>query len=182
MAAVAALERSDSVVFIDTEGFSIERFSQIAGDEAERLADRLFLYEPVDFEQQGVMIGSAEQILREHGTGLIVLDSATGLYRTRLERGRDAMQKLTAQMVHLLGLSKKYDIPAIITNQVYMDPARHVFAGLGGTALEHLSKAIILTSRMDGFRRAALVKHRSLAAGSYFDFEITGKGTIARTP
>ncbi|MDD1719490.1 MAG: DNA repair and recombination protein RadB [Methanoregulaceae archaeon] len=176
IAAVACLRSGRSVVFIDTEGFSIERFGQVAGAGAESLAERLFLYEPVDFDQQGIMIAGSEQILRTRDPGMIVLDSATGLYRTNLERGRDAMQRLTKQMVHLLGLAKRYDIPALITNQVYMDVVRNTYCGLGGTALEHISKAIIQTSRVDGFRRATLVKHRSQPAGGCFDFEITPAG------
>ena len=88
-----------SVVFIDTEGFSIERFRQVAGSDTGAIADRLFLFEPVDFEQQGSMITEADKVLRQHKPGLVVLDSATALYRTDLEKGRDAMQMLTRQML-----------------------------------------------------------------------------------
>ena len=181
IAAVACLRSGRGVVFIDTEGFSIERFSQIAGTEAEFLAEKLFLFEPVDFDQQGIMIAGSEQVLRTGDPGMIILDSATGLYRTNLERGRDAMQRLTKQMVHLLGLAKRYNIPALITNQVYMDTVRNTYFGLGGTALEHISKAIILTSRVNGYRRAMLMKHRSQPPGGSFDFEITHSGVEIRT-
>jgi DNA repair protein RadB len=174
--AVERLRSGRGVVFIDTEGFSIERFRQIAGDTAEKLAERLFLYEPSDFDQQGAMIASADQLCRTRDIGLVVLDSATGLYRTQLGKGRDAMQHLTRQMVLLLGLGKRYDIPIVITNQVYMDTTRNTFIGLGGTALEHISKVIVRVDRVDGFRRATLTKHRSLPAGGYFDFCITSTG------
>jgi DNA repair protein RadB len=176
MIAAECLRTGRGVVFIDTEGFSIERFRQIAGDDAERLAEHLFLYEPSDFDQQGAMIAGADQLCRTREIGLVVLDSATGLYRTQLGKGRDAMQKLTRQMVLLLGLGKRYDIPLVITNQVYMDTTRNTFIGLGGTALEHISKVIVRVDRVDGFRRATLTKHRSLPAGGYFDFCITSTG------
>jgi DNA repair protein RadB len=178
--AVERLRSGRGVVFIDTEGFSIERFRQIAGDTAEKLAERLFLYEPSDFDQQGAMIASADQLCRTRDIGLVVLDSATGLYRTQLGKGRDAMQHLTRQMVLLLGLGKRYDIPIVITNQVYMDTTRNTFVGLGGTALEHISKVIVRVERVDGFRRATLAKHRSLPAGGYFDFCIASTGISSK--
>ena len=56
IAAVTSLRAGQTVVFIDSEGFSIERFRQIAGADTEKIAERLFLFEPIDFEQQGIMI------------------------------------------------------------------------------------------------------------------------------
>ena len=178
IAAVSCLRAGRSVIFIDSEGFSIERFRQIAGADTEKLADLLFLFEPVDFEQQGNMIAEADKILKAHKPGLLVMDSATALYRTDLERGRDAMQQLTRQMIQLLGYAKRYELAVIITNQVYMDTTRNTFYGLGGYALEHLSKAIVRLERLSqpGLRRATLVKHRSQPEGGSFDFEIVQDG------
>jgi DNA repair protein RadB len=178
IAAVTSLRAGETVVFIDSEGFSIERFRQIAGADTEKIAERLFLFEPIDFEQQGIMIAEAEKILKVHKPGLLIMDSATALYRNDLERGRDSIQMLTRQMIHLLGYSKRYDIPVIVTNQVYMDTVKNTFLGLGGTALEHISKVIIRLEKTDrtGFRRARLVKHRSQPEGASFEFEIVEDG------
>jgi len=176
LAAVACLRRKKAVIFIDTEGFSIERFRQVAGPEAESLAENLFLYEPHGFEQQGDMVADADKILRQKKTGLVIVDSATAFYRTELEGGKEAIQRLTRQMILLLGYAKKYGIPVIITNQVYRDMERNTYAGLGGTALEHISKVIVRLDRIDGRRRATLTKHRSLPEGGSFDFVITGEG------
>ena len=182
IAAVNSLRAGETVVFIDSEGFSIERFRQIAGADTEKIAERLFLFEPIDFEQQGIMIAEAEKILKAHKPGLLVMDSATALYRNDLERGRDSIQMLTRQMIHLLGYSKRYDIPVIVTNQVYMDTVKNTFLGLGGTALEHISKVIIRLEKTDrtGFRRARLVKHRSQPEGASFEFEIVEDGIRAQ--
>ncbi|ABN58082.1 MULTISPECIES: DNA repair and recombination protein RadB [Methanoculleus] len=178
MAAVATLRAGNSVVYIDTEGFSVERFTQIAGENAGTLADRLYLFEPLDFAQQGTMIADAEGLLKNgHApVGLLVMDSATALYRTELDLGREAIRKLSHHMIKLLGLAKKYDIPVLITNQIYMDVERDRVAGLGGTALEHLSKAIIRLEKKDSARRAMLRKHRSRPEGLSFDFTITEDG------
>jgi DNA repair protein RadB len=182
IAAVSCLRAGGSVIFIDSEGFSIERFRQVAGSDTEAIADRLFLFEPVDFEQQGSMIVEADRILKLHKPGLLVLDSATALYRTDLEKGRDAMQMLTRQILQLLGYAKRYELPVLVTNQVYMDTTRNTFAGLGGMSLEHISKAIIRLDRLEapGWRRATLVKHRSRPEGASFDFEIIQDGIRAR--
>lgn len=178
VAAVTTLRAGHPVIYIDSEGFSIERFRQIAGPDTETIADRLFLFEPLDFEHQGTMIAEAEKVLKAHKPGLLVMDSATALYRTDLEKGRDALQTLTRQMLHLLGYCKRYEIPVIITNQVYTDTAKNTFYGLGGVALEHLSKAIIRLEKAGdpGLRRARLVKHRSRPEGASFLFEIVEGG------
>jgi len=175
--AVACLRSGKSVLFFDTEGFSVERFSQVAGNDAASLAENLYIYEPNDFEQQGIMIAGTDTVLKTKNIGLIIVDSATALYRTDLSRGKDAMQRLTRQIVHLLGLGKRYHIPVVVTNQVYMDMATNVYMALGGTALEHISKAIIrLTREEDGVRKATLTKHRSLPPGGSFHYIITGDG------
>ena len=182
IAAVSCLRAGHPVVFIDSEGFSIERFRQIAGTDTEKIAERLFLFEPIDFEHQGAMIAEAEKVLKTQKPGLLIMDSATALYRTDLEKGRDSIQMLTKQMIQLLGFSKRYEMPVIITNQVYMDTLKNTYFGLGGTALEHLSKVIIRLEKIDshGFRRARLVKHRSQPEGAYFDFEIVEDGIRTR--
>lgn len=182
IAAVSCLRAGHPVVFIDSEGFSIERFRQIAGTDTEKIAERLFLFEPIDFEHQGAMIVEAEKVLKTQKPGLLIMDSATALYRTDLEKGRDSIQMLTKQMIQLLGFSKRYEMPVIITNQVYMDTLKNTYFGLGGTALEHLSKVIIRLEKIDshGFRRARLVKHRSQPEGAYFDFEIVEDGIRTR--
>lgn len=182
IAAVAALRAGKSVVYIDTEGFSIERFRQIAGADTESVADRLFLFEPFDFEHQNQVIAECEKVLKAHPCGLLVMDSATALYRTDLEKGRDALQLLTKQMIHLLGYARRYAIPVIITNQVYMDTGRNTCFGLGGYALEHISKVIIRLEKGDvpGERRARLVKHRSRPEGQSLMYLITETGIEAR--
>ena len=179
MAAVASIRSGNSVVYVDTEGFSVERFAQIAAENTGAFADRLYLFEPIDFTQQGAMIADTEGLLRKNGNapvGLLVMDSATALYRAELDLGRAALRKLSHQMIKLLGLAKKYDIPVLITNQIYMDVERDRALGLGGTALEHLSKAIVSLEKKDSVRRAVLRKHRSRPEGLSFDFVITGDG------
>ncbi|WP_292490336.1 DNA repair and recombination protein RadB [Methanoculleus sp. 10] len=179
LAAVASLRAGNAVVYIDTEGFSVERFTQVAGGHAAEFADRLYLFEPIDFAQQGAMIADTEGLLRKKDgapVDLLVMDSATALYRTELDLGREAVRKLSHHTIKLLGLAKKYDIPVLITNQIYVDVERDRVSGLGGTALEHISKAIVRLEKRDSVRRAMLRKHRSRPEGLSFDFVITEDG------
>jgi len=103
----------------------------------------------------------------------------TALYRTELDLGREAVRRLSHHVIKLLGLAKKYDIPVLITNQIYVDVERDRVSGLGGTALEHISKAIVRLEKRDSVRRAMLRKHRSRPEGISFDFVITEDGIRA---
>ena len=142
LATVATLRAGNSVVYIDTEGFSVERFVQIAGEHAEELADRLYLFEPLDFIQQGAMIADSEEVFQKNGpVGLIVVDSATASTGPSWAWARRCAPSHTIWSGSS-GL-RRADVPALITNQIYMDIEQDRFAGLGGTALEHISKAII---------------------------------------
>ena len=182
MAAVASLRAGNSIIYIDTEGFSVERFAQVAGGHAAEFADRLYLFEPIDFAQQGAMIADTEGLLRKKDgapVDLLVMDSMTALYRTELDLGREAVRRLSHHVIKLLGLAKKYDIPVLITNQIYVDVERDRVSGLGGTALEHISKAIVRLEKRDSVRRAMLRKHRSRPEGISFDFVITEDGIRA---
>jgi len=178
MAAVATLKDGAGVVFFDTEGFSPDRFIQICGgeDTAPELATRLYLFEPIDFAEQGVMINESQKIFTKQKIGLIVMDSATALYRSELEKRGDVQRMLGKQMIDILSLARRYQVPVFITNQVYMDPSTDTFSGLGGTTLSHISKAIIRIERRDSTRRAIVVKHRSRPEGESFDFTITEDG------
>ncbi|MDD1667982.1 MAG: DNA repair and recombination protein RadB [Methanomicrobiales archaeon] len=179
-AAVERLRAGEAVIYLDTEGFSVERFRQLAGHRAEELARNLFLFEPMDFEQQGLMIADSERLLQKGGTGLLVVDSVTALYRTELASGQEAQRRLARQVIYLLGLARKHNVPVLVTNQVYMDVTRNVLMGLGGSTMAHLSKAIVRLEGSEGVRRAVLEKHRSLPAGGAFFFEMSGDGIRVR--
>jgi len=175
-AAVSVLSAGRSVIYIDTESFSVDRFSQIAGEQAEALSERLYLYEASDFDQQASMIQDAAHILTSKKPGLIVVDSATGLYRTELEHGQDSLQRLSRQMVVLLGYAKRYDLPVLITNQVYMDPGKSDYAPLGGTSLFHLSKIILRIERLNSARKIRIVKHHARPEGGFIEFVMVQNG------
>jgi RecA/RadA recombinase len=102
--AVSVLKSGRGVIYIDTEGFSIERFKQLAGDRVEELASRLYLFEPESFADQGAKILECSRLMQVRDIGLIVLDSATAYYRLEQIDSKDALSLLSNQMLKLLGL------------------------------------------------------------------------------
>jgi len=114
--------------------------------------------------------------MRVRDIGLIVLDSATAYYRVEQAEMKDALSVLSNQMMKLLGIAKRFNVPVILTNQVFMDVEHNKMTGLGGTALSHISKVIIRVEKYDGFRRAVLYKHRSAPEGRFWNFRIVQRG------
>jgi len=158
--AVQAVARGLRVIFIDTEGFSAERFK------------------PMSLEQQAIAIREASKIAGRD-LGLVILDSATSLYRVLLEAedNRSVRRTLTVQLSELQEIARRHRIPVVITNQVYMDIENNSLRPIGGTGLEHICKAIIfLEKKGEGWRSARLMKHRSSPEGITADFRLTARG------
>ena len=176
--AVQAVARGLRVIFIDTEGFSAERFKQIAGPGAEEMAAKIMIFEPMSLEQQAIAIREATKIAGRD-LGLIILDSATSLYRVLLEAedNRSIRRTLTVQISELQEIARKHRIPVVITNQVYTDIENNSLRPLGGTGLEHICKAIIFLEKKGvGLRSARLMKHRSSPEGGAADSRLTARG------
>jgi len=176
--AVQGGARGLRVILIDTEGFSVERFKQIAGSGAEEAARKIIIFEPMSLEQQHISIRDASK-LAGGDLGLVALDSATSLYRVLLESedNRPVRRTLTVQLSELQEMARRNRIPVVITNQVYTEIETGELRPLGGTSLEHMCKAIIYLEKAgEGLRRARLMKHRSLPEGECAEFRLTSRG------
>ncbi|WP_255335663.1 DNA repair and recombination protein RadB [Methanosarcina sp. KYL-1] len=177
--AVECVKQGQKVIFIDTEGLSPARFKQIAGENAKEIAKNIIIYEPLSFEEQYAAVREVERIAGEN-IGLVVMDSATAYYRFELEgeeTGIKSRRELANQIGFLHALARKYGFAVLITNQVYADIGGGGVRPLGGSSLEHISKAIIQFERTgEGTRRAVLFKHRSRPEGSSCQFNITAEG------
>ncbi len=180
--AVETVRNGRKVIFMDTEGFSADRFRQIAGDDAKKIAGDIIIYEPASLEQQYSAITDIEKIMNEK-IGLIILDSAALFYRLGLtlddssEENVSLRRELVNQIGILHGIARKYGVAVVITNQVYKDVSTGELCPIGGNALEHLSKAIILLERTGVSRRRAMLrKHRSKSEGISCEFMLTDRG------
>lgn len=188
--AVEYASRGESVIIIDSEGLSTERFVQIAsahlpeGEELERLAARIILCQPQTFEQQTSCIREIDTVIKEKegksGVGLVLLDSATLFYRLVLDDDRSMHLKgLANQIATLLESARRHDLVVIITNQVYMDVESGELRPVAKFTLEYLSKVIVQLEKVAGVtgkRRATLKKHRSMPEETSCIFFITGRG------
>jgi DNA repair protein RadB len=168
------------VIYIDTEGVSLERLEQMSGDRFSEVVQNILFFEPTSLEEQKDAVEKSQRILEgETQIGLLILDSATIYYRilfgTEAEDG--GRTSLVTQMTKLLVLARKKELPVLITTQVYTDSSKNTFEPIGGHAFLHTAKAIIRLERCEGARRrATLIKHRSLREGKSALFTIGPEG------
>ena len=168
------------VVYIDTEGVSAERVRQICGEQYEEVARNILFSEPYTHEEQEQLVEKAIK-LAESGAdiGLVVLDSATMHYRLAMAGPdwQDERRSLTRQIARLLALSRRSDLPIVLTSQVYTDIETGIFEPLGGHALTHSAKVLVrLEKAGPNVRRAVVVKHRHVAEGMGAKFRLTERG------
>jgi DNA repair protein RadB len=167
------------VIYIDTEGVSLERLMQIAGDKYEDVMRNILFFEPQSFDEQEKFVEKAVKLAESSlEVGVIILDSATIHYRlTRNDEERGVRKSLSPQLAKLLAAARSKDIPIILTSQVYTDIEKGTFEPLGGHVLLHNAKAIIrLDKAGTSARRAVIIKHRHLEEGRKADFKLTKDG------
>ncbi|MGI5964741.1 MAG: DNA repair and recombination protein RadB [Candidatus Methanomethylophilaceae archaeon] len=169
------IREGKKVAFIDTEGISYDRVSQVFDGE-DPLKD-LLVFQVHSFEEQSDRISKAVRLAEARGAiGLIVVDSLTSYYRL-IHDDPISRNDFIRQTEMLTGTARKYDVPVIVTSQVYSN----VFSGgiefLGGHTLRHNAKTIMrLEPRGNGVRTAVIVKHRSLPEGRGASYRISDKG------
>ncbi|HYS72515.1 MAG TPA: DNA repair and recombination protein RadB [Thermoplasmata archaeon] len=168
------------VIFIDTEGVSLERLRQICGDDFDVVAVNILFSEPYSFEEQEKLIEKAVKMTEGNPeVGLIVIDSITMHYRLTMrdETRREERYGLTRQIARLLRVSRQRNIPVVVTSQVYTDIDTGRYMPLGGHMLSHNAKTIVRFERTGISTRAAVLeKHRHEEEGGRATFRITAHG------
>lgn len=169
------------VIYIDTEGVSIERLRQISGDSFDKISKSILFFEPYSLDEQEEMVDRAVKLASSNDAniGLIILDSATIYYRFLLGSGneQDIIRSLSHQATKLLGVARKKTIPVVITNQVFTNINTNELEPIGGQALKHNAKAIIKLEKLGrGRRKATIVKHRALPDELNTEFVLTEYG------
>jgi len=187
-AAVAVAANDGLVVYVDTEGLSLDRFEAVAsaaasaaGRDVEEVTGNVVVKDAFDFEEQAEAVRDVSEFAEQ--ADLVVLDSATGFYR--LARGNDAeggdsLREVASQVTHLLSLARRHSLAVVVTNQVFSDPDSDRTRPLGGHTLEHWTGTVVRIDRYrGGNRKATLEKHRAKAAGESVQFQITDAGIEA---
>ena len=163
------------VVYIDTEGVSVERVRQICVncDYKKILQDVLF-FTPISFESQEQMLHDA---ITTKGIGLIIVDTITMFYRLTLEDNRESgIRSFTRQVTDLQVTAREKNLIVIITEQVYTDKTGEVKPFTNREA-EHMTKTILRLDRKGiGQREATIIKHRSQPEGKKACFRISSIG------
>ncbi len=198
LASCSQSKNNKKVIFMDTEGgFSVERVKQIVGENHEKILENIFLLKPTNFGEQKKCFEKLLIAVKKEQIGLIVIDGMAMLYR--LELG-DAIQskndldiksinrEIAKQMRVLAEISRKQEIPVLITNQVYSgfvseEDWKKGLKGeaniVGGDLFKYWSKCIIELKNEGGKKKAILLKHRSIKQKE-FSFEIRDEGIFKK--
>lgn len=162
------------VIYIDPEGgFSVERLKQISGDRINEVLKNLMLIEPTDFDEQKIAIKKLNDIVPQVKASLIIVDSIAVLYR--IEEDKD-IKELGRQLAQLLRIARKYEIPVLMTNQVYTDIETGRIVPVGSDIVKYWAKVIIELKRNNDSRLAIIHKHKFLPEGMKLEFKIVECG------
>lgn len=166
------------VIYIDTEGVSMDRLKQLSGEEFEKVSRSILFSTPYDFIEQTRLIEKGIKLIESRGKiGLIVVDSLTMLFRSHRADDQEDRKELNEQLSMLLSAARKNDIPVLITSQVYTNIDKGTFEPLGGHAINHVAKTILQLEKTENRKRkATLVKHRYLRDNEHVEYTITQSG------
>lgn len=163
------------VAYIDSEGLSAERMSQVFQGNEEAMKN-LLVFQVHSFSEQSDRIDKVEKLAALGTISLVVIDSLTMYYRLNHDDVM-ARNEFVRQTEVLLNTARKYEIAIMATSQVYSNLQNGGVEFLGGHALHHNAKTIVrLDKRMDGRRAAVIVKHRSIPEGRSVLYRITETG------
>jgi DNA repair protein RadB len=159
--------------------------------------EKILLINPTSFEEQKRDFVKLLGLVKKGEIGLIVIDGMAMLYRLELgdavksgedEKIKEINREVARQMRALAEISRKQNIPIIITNQVYSEflSEEDLKKGIekttnlvGGDLFKYWSKCIIELKNEKGKRKAILLKHRSLPEKE-MEFVIKNEGVFRK--
>ncbi len=180
-----AAMQGKKVIYLDTEGVSTERLEQVSKDCSDEVLQNTLFFRAHSFKEQEKRLEEIERLAFSTNVdlGLIVVDSMTIFYRTLInsDENQNANSRLGRQMIKLLKIARKKDVPIMITTQVYQNQSDGTEQPVGGHMLYHNSKTIIKVEKgkRKHTRRISLIKHRSLPEKDSIDCCITDEGVVA---
>ena len=175
-------------IYIDTEGcFRPEKIAAIAerfGLNADDVLDNIAVARCHNTDHQMQLLIQASAMMAESRYALVVVDSATALFRTDFSgRGELAeRQQLLGQFMRSLqSLANEYGVAIVVTNQVVASPDSSMFAGdglkpIGGNIMAHASTTRIKLRKGRGEERIARVVDSPLIGESDVTFALSAAG------
>lgn len=199
LAACSQAKKGNKVIFVDSEGgFSVERVKQIVNKEnLDKILENILLLNPTSFEEQKKDFVKLLGWTKKGDVGLIIVDGMAMLYRLELgdavrsgedEKIKEINREVAKEMRILAEISRKQNIPVLITNQVYSEflSEEDLKKGVekttnivGGDLFKYWSKCIIELKNEKGKRKAILLKHRSLPE-KQMEFMIKNEGIFKK--
>jgi DNA repair protein RadB len=199
LAACSQAKKENKVIFFDSEGgFSSERVKQIVGKEnLDKILEKILILNPTSFEEQKKEFVKLLGLIKKKDVGLIVVDGMAMLYRLELgdavssgedEKIKEINREVAKEMRILAEISRKQNIPILITNQVYSEflseedlkkGVERTTSIVGGDLFKYWSKCIIELKNERGKRKAILLKHRSLPEKE-IEFVIKNEGIFKK--
>lgn len=145
LALMASIEtaRNGKVLFIDTEnGFSLERFKQLAGQDCEKLLEKIFILKVNSFDDQCKKVQQALKIADKFN--LVIVDSLSVHYRKEVHKdSKKINNELARQMQTFSQIAQDFKIPVLLTNQVYDNMDTNERTMVGGNMMKNWSKKLI---------------------------------------
>jgi DNA repair protein RadB len=177
------VRRGKKVIYIDSEGVSLERLRQICGGDFDNVSKNILFSEVHSFKEQETMIDRTIKLSEGNpDIGMVIVDSMTMYYRLLdKEEEKNERRSMAGQSAKLLSLARRKGLPVIITSQVFMDIDKGSIEALGGNVLHHNAKTIIKLERSGiGRRRVIVMKHRHIAEGKNVEIMLTESGIECR--
>lgn len=175
-------------LFIDTEGtFRPQRLTAIAeryGLDSDGVLDNVAYARAFNSEHQMQLLSQASAMLADTHYALIVVDSATALFRTDYSgRGELAIrqQELAKFLRTLTKMADEFGVAVVISNQMTANPDSGMFAKdplqpIGGNIMAHASCTRLRLKKARGENRIMKVVDSPILPESEAIFSITEQG------
>ncbi len=180
LCAIACSVAGKKVIYIDTEGgFSVERLKQLCQDH-QKVLDTILFLTPTTFEEQKKDVERLKTLV-DQKIGVIIVDTISMLYRYERKLGDESSSEfnrdLSVQVAQLTEITRKKNIPVLLTNQVYSSFQTNGISMIGGDILKYGSKCLLEIIPLSGGRRKLVLrKHRSLPVDGEVLFSIVSTG------
>lgn len=168
MAVRVQTEQKKKCIWLNTEGtFEPSRITAICKGmeiDPEEILDGILVADALNsVEQHRILFEISKLLAKDDSYGLIIIDSATGLFRGDYSgRGQlsERQKYLDQFLTHCSNVATLYNVAVIWTNQVYKNPS--IFYGdptvaVGGTIIEHKSTYRVYIMKSGKFRIAKMV-------------------------
>ena len=180
-------------MYIDTQGtFRPERLAQISqrfGLNPDEVMDNVAYARAYNSEHQQQLLIQAAALLAESRYALIIVDSATALFRTDYT-GRGELstrqQNLAQFLRSLQKLADEFGVAVVITNQVVANPDGGVFVKdplkpIGGNIIAHASQTRLRLKKGRGTTRICKVVDSPCLGELEASFGISEEGIVEAT-